>query len=89
MERYVNTTYRFHDLNCIEWYYEFISMYLYSLSVCRISVFNRRAWNAFCPESLCPQALQTCCDKRLPAFLTNLAAVTGVSWEITTHILEK
>ena len=62
MERYVNTTYRLRDLKRNEWYCEFISMYMYSLSVCRISVFSRRAWNALCRGSLCPQALQACCD---------------------------
>ena len=48
MEEYVTTTYRLHDFKCNECYYEFISMYMYSLSVCRISVFGRPSWNVLC-----------------------------------------
>ena len=48
MEQYVTTTYHLHCIKCNEWFYEFISMYMYSLSVCRVSVFSRRAWNVLC-----------------------------------------
>ena len=43
MERYVTTTYRLHELKYHEYYYEFISMYMYSLSVCRVS--GSRRWS--------------------------------------------
>ena len=49
MEPYVTTTYRLHDSKCNGWFYEFISMYVYNLSVCRFSVFSRRSGNVFCP----------------------------------------
>ena len=48
IERYVTTTYRLHELKCNEQYYEFISMYMYSLRICRVSVFGRRSWNILC-----------------------------------------
>ena len=62
MERYVNTLYPLHDLECNERYYEFISMYVYSLGLWRDLVFSRRAWNILCRGINCPQASQTCGD---------------------------
>ena len=44
MEWYVTTTYRLHELKYNEYHYGFISMYMYSLSGCRVSVFRRRSW---------------------------------------------
>ena len=38
MERYVTTTYRLHEFKCNEQKYEFIGLYLYSLSIYRVSV---------------------------------------------------
>ena len=37
-------------------------MYMYSLSVCRVSVFSRRSWISFVWGIICPQASHTCCD---------------------------
>ena len=48
MERYVTTTYRLHELKYDEKFYEFDSMYMYSLSVCRDSLFRRRSWDVLC-----------------------------------------
>ena len=52
MERFVTTTYRSHNLKSNEWFYEFISMYMYSLSVCRVSVFSRLSWIVLCRGNL-------------------------------------
>ena len=48
MERYVPSTYRLHEFKFDEYFYEFISMYIYSLSVCRVSVSRRQSWDGLC-----------------------------------------
>ena len=48
MKQYVTTMYRLFELKFKEWFYEFISMYMYSLSVFRVSVLGRRPWNVLC-----------------------------------------
>ena len=48
VDRYSIKLYRLRELKCNEWYYKFVSMYMYRLDVCRVSVFSKRSWNVFC-----------------------------------------
>ena len=100
VEWYVTTMYRLHELKYNDYFYEFISMYMYCVGVCRVSIFLSRSSNVLCRGIIRPQAPQTCCDNSLlPAtwerhqnYIHNESLIatignTWVSWEWSSEKL--
>ena len=79
MERYVTTMYRLNDLNCNEQYCEFNRINMYSLNVCRMSIFRERAWIVLCRGITYAQVVQTFCEIHSVAFPVNRILMQLVS----------